>query len=172
MVKKSVILVFLFFLFTLPVHASKWTINELVENADMLDGVVVTIEAEAIGEVMERGEFAWVNINDGTNAIGVYVPIAEAKKIAFFGDYQHTGDTIRFSAIFHNACYEHGGEMDLHASSITIVEVGSLRIHPIDSLKVIVFGFLAFLTLGIGVYFYHTVKPKRVHGHQSEEETE
>lgn len=172
MVKKSLILVLLFMVFALPIHASSWSINELVENADMLDGVVVTIEAEAIGEVLERGEFAWVNINDGTNAIGVYVPIDEAKKIAYFGDYQHTGDTLRFSAVFHNACVEHGGEMDLHASSITIVNVGSLRNHPIDSLKVIVFGFLAFLTLAIGVYFYHTVKPKRVHGHQSEDETE
>lgn len=172
MVKKSVILVFLFILFTLPVHASKWTINELVENADLLDGVVVTIEAEAIGEAMERGEFAWVNINDGTNAIGVYVPLDEAKKINYFGNYHHTGDTIRISAIFYNACVEHGGEMDLHASSITIVKAGSVTQHPIDSLKVIVFGFLAFLTLGIGVYFYHTVKPKRVHGHQSEDETE
>lgn len=172
MVKKSVIFVFLILLFTVPVHASKWTINELVENADLLDGVVVTIEAEAIGEVLERGDFAWVNINDATNAIGVYVPIAEAKKIKIFGDYKHTGDTIRFSAIFYNACDEHGGEMDLHASSITIVKSGSMTDHPIDPMKVVLFGFLAFLTLGIGVYFYHTVKPKRVHGHQSEDETE
>lgn len=172
MVKKSLILVLLFMVFALPVHASSWSINELVENADMLDGVVVTIEAEAIGEVLERGEFAWVNINDKTNAIGVYVPIEEAKKIKFFGDYKHTGDTVRFSAVFHNACVEHGGEMDLHATSITIVKTGSSTDHPIEALKLIVFGFLAFLTLGIGVYFYHTVKPKRVHGHQSEDETE
>ena len=172
MVKKSLILVLLFMVFSLPVHASSWSINELVENADMLDGVVVTIEAEAIGEVLERGDNAWVNINDKSNAIGVYVPIEEARKIKFFGDYKHTGDTIRFSAVFHNACVEHGGEMDLHASTITIVKTGSPTNHPIDALKLIIFGFLAFLTLGIGVYFYHTVKPKRVHGHQSEDETE
>ncbi|WP_414150707.1 hypothetical protein ACIZ62_16885 [Acetobacterium carbinolicum] len=42
-------------------------LNQLVENAEAMDGKTVTV----IGEAMERGDYAWGNINDGSNAMGI-----------------------------------------------------------------------------------------------------
>ncbi|PKM71998.1 MAG: DNA-binding protein, partial [Firmicutes bacterium HGW-Firmicutes-17] len=35
-------------------------LNQLVENAEAMDGQTVTVTGEAIGEAMERGDHAWV----------------------------------------------------------------------------------------------------------------
>jgi hypothetical protein len=130
------------------------------------------LQAEAIGEVLERGDHAWININDKSNAIGVYVPITEAQKIAFFGDYAHTGDMLLITGVMHNACKEHGGELDVHAERISIIKAGSPTLRPVPIEKVALFGLLAIFASLLGLYFYKVVKPNRRHNQPVEEETE
>ena len=79
----------------LAAAADVTAVNELVEHSLQWNGKTVAIEGEAIGEMLPRGDCAWVNVNDGTNAIGVWMPLADAKKIGVYGDYHHTGDTLR-----------------------------------------------------------------------------
>lgn len=172
MVQKIVMILGLFILLALPTQATTVKINDLVENAKTYDGQTITIQAEAIGEVLERGENAWINVNDKSNAIGVYIPISEAKKITFFGDYAHTGDTLLITGIMHNACVEHGGELDIHAETITIVKAGSATPHPVKLIKIASFGFLALFASLLGVYFYKVITPNRLQRQPSEEETE
>jgi hypothetical protein len=172
MVKKIIVLCGLFILMALPVQASTVKINDLVEKAKEYDGQTVTLHAEAIGEVLERGDHAWVNINDKSNAIGVYVPIAEAKKITFFGDYANTGDTLVITGVMYNACKEHGGELDVHAETITILKKGSVTLRPIPIEKVVFFGFCALFAASIGLYFYKVISPNRVNDQADDEETE
>lgn len=124
--------------FTLHVKAeSKTTINDLIENAKKLDGKVVTIQGEAIGECMDRGEYSWVNINDGTNAIGLWLETNKAIKISRYGNYKYIGDTIKITGIFHRACTEHGGEADLHVNTLKVVNTGYLVYEKIPLLKII-----------------------------------
>lgn len=113
------------------------TINDLVEGAKKLDGQEVTIQGEAIGERMDRGEFSWVNVNDGTNAIGVWIKRSDAKTIAYYGDYKNKGDIVEITGLFNRACKEHGGEADLHNTSLYIVEVGHQVKESISSAKII-----------------------------------
>ncbi len=103
-------------------------INDLVENAKMISGLEVIIEGEAIGEELSRGNYSWININDGSNAIGVWISNEEADKINSYGNYKNIGDTVKIKGIFYRACKEHGGEADLHAISIEGVKSG----HPVD----------------------------------------
>jgi hypothetical protein len=103
-------------------------INDLIENAKTLDGQNLVIEGEAIGEVMLRGNYSWVNINDGSNAIGVWLSDSEADKIKVYGNYKNIGDTVKITGVFNRACKEHGGEADFHAASLDIVESG----HPVN----------------------------------------
>ena len=79
----------------LAAAADVTAVNELVDHSLQWNGKTVAIEGEAIGEMLPRGNYAWVNVNDGTNAIGVWMPLADAKKIGVYGDYHHTGDTLR-----------------------------------------------------------------------------
>jgi len=111
--------------FALPAFAAeRLTINGLIENALQLDGTEVTVEGEVLGEALERGEFAWLNISDGTNAIGIWVSAADAQRVSVYGDYKHIGDTVKITGIFHRACTEHGGDIDIHCTALEIVNMG------------------------------------------------
>lgn len=104
--------------------AEKTEINELVNHAKELDKKTVTIEGEAIGEPMNRGSYTWVNVNDGTNAIGIWVEKSQAEKIAYYGNYKYTGDTLKITGVFARACITHGGEADIHSKTIEVIKKG------------------------------------------------
>ncbi len=124
--------------FTINANAEFVTdINDLIEKAKEYDGQEVTIQGEAIGESMKRGDYTWVNVNDGTNAIGIWLESDMVEKIEFYGDYKHTGDTIQVTGTFYRACTEHGGEADVHGSSLEIVKVGNDVKEEISSVKII-----------------------------------
>jgi len=110
--------------------------TELIRNAKQYDGKLITYSGEAIGEVMPRGEFAWVNINDGDNAIGAWMNAALAKEINWTGTYKSRGDILEISGIFHRACLEHGGDLDIHAQTLRKIAGGKIINHKLDFLKV------------------------------------
>ena len=128
-------------------------INTLIEKASLYDGEIVTVTAEAIGECMERGNNAWINVNDGSNAIGIWMTESEASQITYYGDYRYTGDTIVVTGIFNRACTEHGGEPDIHCEKISVSKVGSIRAEEISPAKILaavfctVLGFVLFVTI-------------------------
>jgi len=110
--------------------------NELITQAKQYDGKLVTYSGEVIGDVMLRGEFAWVNINDGDNAIGVWVSAILAKEINLTGAYKSRGDTLEITGIFHRACLEHGGDLDIHAQKLRKLVSGKMVNQKIDLFKV------------------------------------
>jgi hypothetical protein len=113
------------------------SINDLIENAKELDDQEVTIQGEAIGECLERGDDCWININDGTNAIGIWLSKDAAAKVTNYGNYQGIGDVVQVSGIFHRACKEHGGEADFHVETIIVAEKGYDITHHIPDIKII-----------------------------------
>lgn len=131
---------------------TKYSINDLIENAATLDNQVVTIKGEAIGEAMNRGDYTWVNINDGTNAIGVWMDSETAKSITYYGNYKNIGDTIVVTGMFRKACAEHGGEADLHSIEINIEKPGYLVNEQISRNKIfaaMIFSLIAIVTIFI-----------------------
>ncbi len=121
----------------------------LVENANLWDGRIITFKGEAIGERMIRGNSAWIHLNDdaymersseeGTPLAGynsgqaVWVSAEMARKIQFFGDYWHQGDIVKVTGVFHAACSEHGGDMDIHASSLEVLRLGHSVPHATNA---------------------------------------
>lgn len=129
LIKITSILMTLFIsLFILPISAKAdnrtVTSTELIENASKLDGDTLSYSGEVIGDILYRGDHAWINVSDGANAIGVYIPASEAKKIEYIGRYRVIGDTVSLTGTFHRACAEDGGDMDIHADKINIAEKG------------------------------------------------
>ena len=137
-------------------------INELIENAKELDELEVTVQGEAIGESMDRGNYSWININDGTNAIGIWLKKSDADKVFHYGNYKNIGDTVKITGIFHRACVEHGGEADLHSNSLEIVKGGYQVKETIVIAKVISVIVLIPLALFMLVLFFKMMKAKRI----------
>jgi hypothetical protein len=146
----------------------------LVENANVWNGRVITFTGEAIGERMVRGKMAWIHLNDdaymwknieegavlgGFNSgHAVWVSADLARKIRFFGDYKHEGDIIKVTGTFNAVCLEHGGDMDIHASSLEVVRTG----HPVDHVVNVGRARVAVLLLALsGVLYWLNQKAKR-----------
>ncbi len=134
----------------------------LVEDAAQWDGATVSFTGEAIGEAMRRGTMAWIHLNDdpyglsatgtlaGLNSgIGVWVDARLASRISTFGDYRHHGDVVRIAGTFHAACSQHGGDLDIHASALSIVSAGYRTVHPVASGRVLAAAIMAAVTAAL-----------------------
>lgn len=128
-----------------------------------LDGKTVALEGEVIGEALHADEGGvWLSVLSAETAMGVFIPAGMAEPITTFGDYKHTGDTVRVVGEFNRACNQHGGDMDIHAESLIVVAPGERREHPVELWK---FGlaFLGFATAGAS-YAYTRWKRRVIEG--------
>ncbi|MDD5347000.1 MAG: DNA-binding protein [Candidatus Omnitrophica bacterium] len=98
--------------------------SELISKAKEYDGKTVSFEGEVIGDVMQRGDFVWVNVHDGTTAIGIWMSKDFARSIAETGGYRKTGDRVSISGVFHQHCPEHGADLDIHADGLQVIARG------------------------------------------------
>ena len=57
-------------------EAREVTSTDLIENALALDGQTVTYTGEVVGDIMKRGDHTWLNLSDGSNAMGVWAETA------------------------------------------------------------------------------------------------
>lgn len=106
--------------------------NELINNAKLYDGKVVAYEGEVIGDIMVRGNYAWVNVNDGQNAIGIWMDKHASSDIFYAGSHKSQGDWIEVAGIFHRSCPEHGGDLDIHAQTVRKVRPGEQITERLD----------------------------------------
>lgn len=139
--------------------------TDLVEAPKEFDGTEVTFRGEAIGEAMVRGDMAWIHINDdayyvknveegaqlgGYNTgMAVWLPAELVEDLEFYGDYKHEGDIVEVEGTFNDACAEHGGDMDIHATSLRVVDVGHVVVDPISPGKVVWAAALALVALAL-----------------------
>ncbi len=137
------------------------TSNDLINNAGDFDGEEIVYTGEVIGDILSRGEFSWINVSDGSNAIGVWVQSEAISAIDSLGNYTTHGDTIRITGVFNRACPEHGGDMDIHAASIEIIQEGYKVSHPVAVWEVIT----APILLAGAVVCLVLVKRKRKRAH-------
>lgn len=114
--------------------------TDLIENALTLDGQTIVYTGEVVGDIMKRGDHAWINLSDGSNAMGVWVETAALTGITVAGRYGQTGDTVRVTGTFHRACREHGGDMDIHADTLVRTASGSPVGHSVQWGRLIVAG--------------------------------
>jgi len=125
--------------------------GQLVETPKEFDGTRITFQGEAIGDVMMRGDNAWIHLNDdaymyknveegaplgGFNSgMPVWLPASAAAKIEIVGDYEHQGDIVEVTGVFNAACAQHGGDMDIHADELRMVAAGRRALDPVQPWK-------------------------------------
>ncbi|MEA3494187.1 MAG: DNA-binding protein [Candidatus Margulisiibacteriota bacterium] len=144
---------FLIFNF-LALPASALSSNDLVDNANRYDGQVIEYQGEVIGDIMNRGGHAWINVSDGGRAIGIWVTKNLADQVKTRGDYNNIGDTVRIVGIFNRACAQHGGDLDIHANSLNVVSYGHPRVHTTNRNKlwIALFLFIGIVVLAVLPY--------------------
>ncbi len=133
--KKFLLLGFSFAFFVLHLSlALAWPVSSvtLIDNAKEYDGKTVVYEGEAIGDIMKRGAYSWVNLNDSVNAIGIWAENSLLKDIAYTGAYKSKGDWLEITGVFHRACPEHGGDLDIHAQAIRNINNGCAIMHKLN----------------------------------------
>ncbi len=112
----------------------------LLQEWEKYDGKEVIFKGEAVGDVLWRGDFAWVAVNDdpyslralheagelhgGNSGIGVWMPASEAERIKRLGRHGSRGDYLEITGVFHADCGEHGGDFDIHALEVRVLEPG------------------------------------------------
>src|SRR5512136_2756615 len=84
-------------------YAQDPTSLDLINNARQYDNKPVTYKGEAIGDIMIRGDHAWLHVNDGIIAIGIWAPKVMIKDIRFVGDYHQNGDIVEVTGMFHRS---------------------------------------------------------------------
>lgn len=128
-------------------------IGDLIEKAAQYDGQMVTVEGEAVGDLMLRGSHGWVNISDPTGDLGLYAPTDLLRQIGHVGRYRSKGDRVRASGRFHRADTQHGGDMDLHVESLRVVGMGGRVVHPVSPRRLWVTGLAVALALAVSYLF-------------------
>ncbi len=125
---------------------------DLIERARDFDGKEVVYQGEVIGEVMNRGDHSWVNLNDADNALGIWMDNNFLGLISFCGNYKARGDWLEVRGIFNRACKSHGGDLDIHAISLKKIREGKVIKHRLvpekQKLAIILSGALLCLLIG------------------------
>ena len=137
-------------LFSYPAAALEEEISSarLIDRAKAYDKPEIIYSGEVIGDILHASNHVWLNVSDGSNALGVWVSSDLASAIEVPGRYKQQGDTIRMLGTFYRACTEHGGDMDLHADSVTLVSRGYPVSHEVQGWKV---WLAVFLSIGAAV---------------------
>lgn len=150
-------------------HAATPSSADLVEDPTAWDGQTIEFTGEAIGEAMSRGDEVWLHLNDDAYAMqtteeggtlsgfnsghAVVVTPEMAERVTVFGDHKHRGDLVRVTGVFNAACDEHGGDMDIHATELEIVERGRTVTDAIATSKIWALAIATGLTLlAVGAY--------------------
>jgi hypothetical protein len=148
-----------------PIPKNDPTSTQLVEKPKEYNGKTVTFAGEAIGEVMVRGDYAWIHLNDdaymelnveegaklgGYNSgMAVWIPSPLTKQIDTYGDYKHEGSIAQISGTFNAACKEHGGDMDIHATTLTMIRAGHVVDDPVPPWKAALAAMLVLAAAGL-----------------------
>ncbi len=143
--------------------AERVSVKDLTESAENYDGQTLTIEGEVIGDILQQGDYAWITVNDdpyitreaqeerlraGFNiGIGVWLPTSEARKVKVLGGYKNVGDRVSVTGVFHRADSEHGGDTDIVAQSLAVLQEGQPVSRPLTLIRWIILAGLAMLAL-------------------------
>jgi len=125
---KKVLFIILFLLLishNCDCYAQSISSVELINNAKNYNGNTVVYKGEVIGDIMVRGEYAWINVNDEKSAIGIWIKKELIKDILYIGNYKTKGDLVEITGKFNRSCVEHGGDLDIHAQSINKISSGN-----------------------------------------------
>lgn len=100
------------------------TIDSLFNQASIYDGRTVQVYGEVIGDLIQVSgmrDRRWITLTstdpDNKATISALISSEQAKQIDHYGRYGVTGTILQVRGTYHQACSEHDGLPDIHATS-------------------------------------------------------
>lgn len=106
------------------------TIESLFKEASFHDNETVQVVGEVIGDriAADRDGHCWITLTstneDTQETISVLLSDEQASQIDHFGRYGVTGTTFQVRGTYHQACQEHAGLPDIHATDSATIKRG------------------------------------------------
>lgn len=148
-----------------PLGDFSGSIADLIEGAARYDGQTVTLEGEVIGDVMIRGQKAWVNISDQpTASIGVRASAIMVKTVEHAGTYRVRGDRVRVTGVFRRSSSSEGGELCIEAIDIQKIAAGGPIERPITSGRLVRAGLGILAALLLGAFWLKAIRSEKHSG--------
>ncbi len=123
-------------------------VKDLLSASYRLDKKNIRLIAKVVGQpIYADSDHVWVNVKEQRRCIGIYMSNELASQISYFTNYNNVGDTIILEGVFMRACNDHANELEVHASGLTIKDVGAPITYTIHTEWVI----LACVFLALGV---------------------
>lgn len=110
-------------------------VGVLVSANRALNDSEVSFTGEAVNDVLEADDgHKWANIMGSSNSvISLYLTDDQARHIQNVGGYHMTGTSLKITGTYHIACPEHMGELDVHATSVEVVDNGGPIVHMVSA---------------------------------------
>lgn len=107
------------------------TIESLFEQASLYENRTVQVVGEVVGDRIEVNDGTgncWVMLTstdeDNASSISVLLSAEQANQIDRYGRYGVTGTTLQVRGTYHQACAEHEGLPDIHATNSAVLSKG------------------------------------------------
>ena len=112
------------------------TVDSLFSQSSLYEGKIVQVAGEVIGDIVVESPVdsknCWITLTatDAGNpaTISVLLSNEQATQIDHLGRYGVTGTTLQVRGVYHQACSEHEGLPDVHATESSVLARGSE--HP------------------------------------------
>ncbi len=135
-------------------HLENPKVAELITFPSLYNEKEILFHGEAIGQIMRRGDYCWVNVMDADgNSLGCWMPVHFSEDISFLGRYRIHGDTLLLKGIFHAARGEHGGETELEVNDLILLERG--KIYPAEKVNITFVYVIFILVLGVLIFMVY-----------------
>ncbi len=111
------------------------TINSVFDQAGLYENKTIQVYGEVIGDKIvadnDQGSY-WITLTETNEedsaTISVLLSAEQVEQIEHYGRYGVTGTTLQVRGTFNQACMEHDGLPDIHATSSAVLARGS--VHP------------------------------------------
>ncbi len=136
------------------------TISDMIDNPSIYNGKFLTVQGRAVGSIMRRGDYAWVNMTDGAQTLGFWMPYSLAKEIKYTASYNFEGDLLTVEGTFVAMSLKHDGDMEFDVSKIIEIVPGGRVVHKIDLNEIIALIVLSFIAFSLWILkriFYRKV---------------
>ena len=117
--------------FTLSQSFRSSSVTELLSASSRMDGDKVRITGEVVGYAAKAdATHRWITIQDQEGrTVSAYVRNSLAAGVDVFGKYGLHGDKVAIEGVYHQACPKHSGELELHASTLSVLVKGYPVVH-------------------------------------------